>query len=94
MQHVNTLASLPKGGLAVVIGRPIGPLHLPSRNGEWHGLALTEDDIDDVAAFLVSLTSSDYKEQGLKELARQRLLTGENSAARNVEGSRTEAIPA
>jgi hypothetical protein len=53
---VTTPASLPKGGIAVVIGRPTGPLHLQSRNGEWHGLALTEDDIDDVVAFLASLT--------------------------------------
>ena len=45
MQHVNTLASLPKEALAVVIGRPIGILHLPSSNGEWHGLTLSEDDI-------------------------------------------------
>src|SRR5438094_3828380 len=38
-------------------------------------LALTEDDIDDVVAFLASLTSADYKEQGIKELARQRELS-------------------
>jgi cytochrome c peroxidase len=38
-------------------------------------LALTEGDIDDVVAFLVSLTSSDYREQGIKELARQRELS-------------------
>jgi cytochrome c peroxidase len=34
-------------------------------------LALTERDIDDVVAFMASLTSPDYKEQGIKELARQ-----------------------
>src|SRR5437870_1609120 len=34
-------------------------------------LALTEDDIDDVVAFLTSPTSADYKAQGIKELARQ-----------------------
>src|SRR2546428_9983239 len=33
-------------------------------------LALTEDDIDDVVAFLASLTSADYRAQGIKELAR------------------------
>lgn len=38
-------------------------------------LALTEGDIDDLVAFLVSLTSADYKEQGIKELARQRELS-------------------
>ena len=35
-------------------------------------LALTEAEIDDVVAFLASLTSVDYVEQGRKELARQR----------------------
>jgi cytochrome c peroxidase len=38
-------------------------------------LALTESDIDDVVAFLASLTSPQYKEQGIKELARQRALS-------------------
>src|SRR5712692_3799513 len=35
-------------------------------------LALTEAEIDDVVAFLASLTSADYAEQGRKALARQR----------------------
>jgi cytochrome c peroxidase len=35
-------------------------------------LALTEKDIDDLGAFLASLTSADYTDQGTKELARQR----------------------
>ncbi len=38
-------------------------------------LALTEQDIDDLVAFLASLTSADYKELGDKELARQRALS-------------------
>lgn len=38
-------------------------------------LALTEGDIDDVVAMMASLTSPDYKEQGIKELARQRALS-------------------
>jgi cytochrome c peroxidase len=38
-------------------------------------LALKEADIDDVVAFLASLTSADYKKQGVKELARQRALS-------------------
>src|SRR5438876_11678619 len=38
-------------------------------------LALTEDDIDDVVAFLASLTSAPYKDQRIKELARQRELS-------------------
>lgn len=38
-------------------------------------LALTEGEIDDVVAFLASLTSALYQEQGAKELARQRELS-------------------
>jgi len=38
-------------------------------------LALTEDEIDDLVAFMVSLTSAEYKEIGEKELARQRGLS-------------------
>jgi cytochrome c peroxidase len=38
-------------------------------------LALTENEIDDLVAFMVSLTSAEYKEIGDKELARQRALS-------------------
>ena len=38
-------------------------------------LALTENDIDDLVAFMASLTSPNYKEQGAAELARQRALS-------------------
>jgi cytochrome c peroxidase len=38
-------------------------------------LALTEKEIDDVVAFLASLTSDDYKQPAAKELARQRALS-------------------
>jgi cytochrome c peroxidase len=38
-------------------------------------LALTERDIDDVVALMVSLTSPGYQEQGARELARQRQLS-------------------
>lgn len=38
-------------------------------------LALTEDDIDDLVAFLASLTSPDYRDQAVAELARQRALS-------------------
>src|SRR4029453_13491718 len=38
-------------------------------------LALHENEINDVVAFLGSLTSDDYKKQGVKELARQRALS-------------------
>lgn len=38
-------------------------------------LALSEREIDDLVAFIASLTSPDYREQGAKELARQRELS-------------------
>ena len=38
-------------------------------------LALSKEDIDDLVAFLASLTSSDYKEQAAKVLAPQRALS-------------------
>ena len=38
-------------------------------------LALTENDIDDLVAFMASLTSPNYKEQGAAELARQRAIS-------------------
>jgi cytochrome c peroxidase len=48
-------------------------------------LALTEGDIDDVVAFLASLTSDDYREQGLKELARQRGLSKTHRPQRDTK---------
>jgi cytochrome c peroxidase len=50
-------------------------LHDPYLDEDIQPLALTEKDIDDVVAFMASLTSADYKDQGLKELARQRALS-------------------
>jgi cytochrome c peroxidase len=50
-------------------------LHNPYLDEDIQPLALTEPDIDDVVAFLASLTSADYKKQGIKELARQRALS-------------------
>jgi cytochrome c peroxidase len=47
-------------------------------------LALTEDDIEAVVAFLASLTSSDYKEQAVNELARQRELSRTNRPQRDT----------
>ena len=47
-------------------------LHNPYLDQDIQPLALTEQDIDDLVAFLASLTSTDYKEQGAKELSRQR----------------------
>jgi cytochrome c peroxidase len=50
-------------------------LHDPFLDQDIQPLALKEADIDDVVAFLASLTSADYKKQGIKELARQRALS-------------------
>ena len=50
-------------------------LQNPYLDEDIQPLALTENDIDDLVAFLASLTSPDYKEHGVKELARQRELS-------------------
>jgi cytochrome c peroxidase len=50
-------------------------LQNPYLDEDIQPLALTEADIDDVVAFLASLTSPGYKELGVKELARQRALS-------------------
>ena len=50
-------------------------LQNPYLDEDIEPVALTENDIDDLVAFLASLTSPDYKEQGVKELARQRELS-------------------
>src|SRR2546426_10103303 len=50
-------------------------LQNPSLDEDIQPLPLTEDDIDDLVAFLASLTSGDSREQAVKELARQRALS-------------------
>jgi cytochrome c peroxidase len=47
-------------------------LQNPYLDQDIQPLALTEAEIDDVVAFLASLTSADYAEQGRRELVRQR----------------------
>lgn len=47
-------------------------------------LALSEQEIDDVVAFLASLTSADYKEIGDKEYARQHALSRTNRSQRDT----------
>src|SRR6266849_4653729 len=59
-------------------------LQNPYLDQDIQPLALTEGDIDDLVAFLVSLTSADYKEQGIKELARQRELARTNRPQRDT----------
>ena len=50
-------------------------LQNPYLDQDIQPLALTESDIDDLVAFMASLTSPNYKEQGEAELARQRVLS-------------------
>ena len=47
-------------------------------------LAMTEGEIDDVVAFLASLTSADYAEPGQKELARQREISRKTRPQRDT----------
>lgn len=47
----------------------------PYLDEDMQPLALSESEIDDVVAFLATLTSSQYKEQGMQELTRQRALS-------------------
>jgi cytochrome c peroxidase len=47
-------------------------------------LALSEKDIDDLVAFMASLTSVHYREQGLKELARQQAMSLTNRPQRDT----------
>lgn len=47
----------------------------PWLDEDMQPLALSEPEIDDVVAFLASLTSAQYKEAGMKELERQRSIS-------------------
>jgi cytochrome c peroxidase len=47
-------------------------------------LALQESDIDDLVAFLASLTSNDYNRQAIREWARQRALSQTNRPQRDT----------
>jgi cytochrome c peroxidase len=59
-------------------------LHNPYLDEDIQPLALTETEIDDLVAFLASLTSATYKEQGTAELARQRTLSRTNRPQRDT----------
>ena len=54
-------------------------------------LALTEPEIDDVVAFLASLTSPQYMALGDQEYARQLDLSKVSRSQRDTRGLRTEA---
>ena len=47
-------------------------------------LALSEQEIDDVVAFMASLTSAQYQTQGARELARQRAIAAKSRPQRNT----------
>ena len=68
-------------------------LQNPYLDEDIQPLALTEGDIDDVVAFLASLTSADYKAQGIKELARQRELSRTNRPQRDTARAFESAKP-
>jgi cytochrome c peroxidase len=58
--------------------------HNPYLDEDIQPLALSEGEIDDVVALLATLTSSQYTEQGVKELARQRELSRTNRPQRDT----------
>ena len=59
-------------------------LQNPYLDQDIQPLALTENDIDDLVAFMASLTSPNYKQQGATELARQRALSQTNRPQRDT----------
>ena len=59
-------------------------LQNPYLDEDIQPLALTESDIDDLVAFMASLTSASYQEQGATELARQRAVTRTNRPQRDT----------
>jgi cytochrome c peroxidase len=60
-------------------------LHDPWLDEDIQPLALTEDQIDDLVAFMASLTSPAYKELGARELERQRAHSKTSRPQRNTE---------
>jgi cytochrome c peroxidase len=59
-------------------------LQNPYLDEDIQPLALTESEIDDLVAFMASLTSANYQEQGVTELARQRALSRTNRPQRDT----------
>lgn len=56
----------------------------PWLDEDMQPLALSEPEIDDVVAFLATLTSAPYEQQGAKELARQRALSRTSRTQRDT----------
>jgi cytochrome c peroxidase len=61
-----------------------GGMHNPYLDEDIQPLALSESEIDDLVAFLASLTSPQYRFLGAKELERQRALSKTNRPQRDV----------
>jgi cytochrome c peroxidase len=59
-------------------------VHNPYLDEDMQPLALSEADINDVVAFLASLTSPEYQQLGKQELDRQRALSKTNRPQRDV----------
>ena len=59
-------------------------IHNPFLDQDIQPLALSENDVDDLVAFMASLTSADYEDRGLKELARQRSISRANRPQRDT----------
>lgn len=59
-------------------------IHNPYLDQDMQPLALSEAEIDDVVAFLATLTSAQYEKQGTNELARQRQLFRTNRTQRDT----------
>ncbi|HMC65442.1 MAG TPA: cytochrome c peroxidase [Gemmataceae bacterium] len=60
-------------------------LNNPWLNEDIQPLALTERDIDDLVAFLASLTSPEYRNLGVQELERQRALSRTSRPQRDTK---------
>lgn len=67
-------------------------IHNPYLDEDIQPLALTEADIDDVVAFLASLTSADYHDLGVQELER-RTSRPQRDTARAFLPKQPEPIP-
>ena len=59
-------------------------IHNPFLDQDIQPLELSESDIDDLVAFMASLTSPEYRGQGRKELARQRAISRSSRPQRDT----------
>jgi cytochrome c peroxidase len=59
----------------------------PWLDEDMQPLALTETEIEDIVEFMAALTSSQYQQQGVKELERQRAISRTNRPQRDTATS-------